>query len=91
MKAGFFIVDLNLFSICHFFYVELHSFTMLAAVWYFTFLALFYIFTQTSIIIFIAHSIYIVGSVDGHNIVVKCVIFLDIAPWSILKFVAGSP
>ena len=55
------------------------------------FLALFYIFTQTSIIIFIAHSIYIVGSVDGHNIVVKCVIFLDIAPWSILKFVAGSP
>ena len=38
MKAGFSMVGLNLFSICSFFAIHLHSFTMLAAVWCFSFL-----------------------------------------------------
>ena len=45
MKAGFSIVGLNLFSICSFFAIDLHSFTMLAAVWCFSFLYLCVIFS----------------------------------------------
>ena len=80
MKAGFSIVGLNLFSICSYFAIDLHSFAMLAAVWCFVFFVLLcYIFTQKFIIIFIAHFIHIVCYVCCNNYFVRFVNFQYIA------------
>ena len=73
------------------FSIELHSFTMLAAVLVFLFFVhLCYIFTRKFIIIFIVHFIRIATFVGCHNYFVRCVSFLYIALYSILIFVTGS-